>query len=509
MTGQVALRTVMHPMQDVEGVLPHILSFCPREKTLSLVSRAFCEASRHTMVEVGLQMLMRASDYEAQMVRASRRFVNAGESVQEAELRQREEFLNHLDQDTSRIDEYYSFEERAILRLLIFPFIPGATRDDATCTRRVIFLAQINAAFRNLYQTPGGEIEDEEALELREEQKDKIRGIAMDFAAEMSLRKRAEQVFQGRLDLSVDAPYQQRATCLRELHLSQRDGLFRDADRLEEFAASARSEGNTFALQRFLRAERSCVGLELEEHYDLKLFWNQLREEHPTVFPDGIDTVEAQRAWLNDPANAAQLATITHLSFSGLDTLPPEIGRFSALTRLILWPEDAGDDAVFPTVRNLPAALAELANLNSLSIYNAYFRILPEVLGRVRATVKIHGNHRQAILPESVARMHGSGIMSHLDEFFWAIFERPSDVVRTGEDRGSPVFMGLIREELSEIPFFLWFRDTFSIPYFYQPGILFFDALEAIHSFIENLGLDPEVANDLGGLACGPSHARC
>ncbi|MBI2743001.1 MAG: hypothetical protein HYX48_03705 [Chlamydiales bacterium] len=481
----MASRAVAHPIfDDTEEILPHVLSFC-YERTLSLVSRAFRDANSLLITEERHGLLARAPGGEAHMSLASDRFRNAGESLKGARQRQRGEFLIYL-RDEDRLGEHFSQKERTEFRLYIeqSPSEAGADSNIATSRRCLIFYGELNEAFRNLHQAPEGEVEQRRSA---------LKEMFKNFAYEQSLRARAERVFQGHLNV----PYTLSAACSSGLQLAEEDRLLHHVKNaaclkglywsqvarlcqygnrfFTEFEKADKAHADSFKLTRFQQAERLCVDLKVAENYNLEKFWSQLEEDYPDVFPVFMVYNRMQRAWLNNPANAAQLEQIDFLSLSDLSILPPEIGRFKNLTTLHIHEGEA------ESLQSLPNELATI-NLESLVISNADFETIPYVLGRMSATVEFFGNKRRAVLPEFVALQHCGGIATHILEFFWGIIERPEYIARTGEDRGSPVFMGLKREELSEIPFFLWFRDTFSLPYFYQLGIPYFVATHGIET---------------------------
>ncbi|MBI2742997.1 MAG: hypothetical protein HYX48_03685 [Chlamydiales bacterium] len=428
-----------HPMHDVDGVLPHILSYC-QEKSHSLVNHAFRDSNNQAMIDVGLRILMRGSDYEAEVERESRRFINAGESVQEAASRHREEFRGHVHINTGRLQVYFSLSERMMFFELFI-----------SQSEILICHAELNEGFRMLCQMPAGEIADAALLKRREALKSELREKGERFASEISLRSRAEQVFLMGLNLT--------AASLRELHLSQRNRLSLHPDSFAEFAehTNADENKNSFSLARFRQTETLCRDFEDKEGDNFNSFWNQLRERHPEIFPAEI--AASRRRWLNAPENAERLQQITILVLMNLWMIPPEIGKFTNLKGLCVRALDGVG------LRTLPDELRGL-NLSSLMIRGSNFSRIPDLLAEISAGVVITGNKSRAILPEAVALKHCSGITSHLTDYFDEAYDAGFNGGFYGDpEPGAPHLLGMRREEIAEMPFFLWFRDTFSIPY--------------------------------------------
>ncbi|MBI2742998.1 MAG: hypothetical protein HYX48_03690 [Chlamydiales bacterium] len=442
-----------HPTHDVDGVLPHILSYC-HEKTLACVSRAFRDSISHPMLEVGSQILMKNPGHDAQVERDSRRFMDEGETLRQACERQSAVFLGYVHRDVMR--PYFS--EREIVELW------GLFRQTAYCLppddRALIYAGEENELFRQLYASPAGAAQTQA-------QKEKITKVTKNFLSRESLRVRAERIFQGRFN------HLQSPACLRELHLSQRERVSIHENKLAEFVKDTETHKSSYSVVRFIELETRCVELQHEEDLNFMKLWDQLREKYPAIFPDNVvERPMPRRAWLNAPENAARLQQITGFDLYNLSMLPPEIGRFSRLSSLSLL--ENGDSGIH--LHSLPNELATLADFQELEISSPDFATIPEVLARVHAAVTIKGgNARRAILPEAVARQHCTGIMTHLRDFEREVLSFP---VLVGERvRRAAYFMGLRREELAEIPFFLWFRDTYSIPYPAMTRILLRTAL--------------------------------
>ncbi|MBI2743002.1 MAG: hypothetical protein HYX48_03710 [Chlamydiales bacterium] len=465
-----------HPMQDVEGVLPHILSFCTGDKSLSLVSHAFRASNPYAMVAEGRRILMMGADYEAQMVLQSRRFMNAGESLEQALERLRSENASHV----LIMHHLFSMEEREVVSRILVGF---PTEELPTDTRTLVFFGELDEAFRVLY-APRVSADDRPE---RMAQKEALKQVFAKFNYRESLRQRAEQVFRGRLNLDVEAPHTQSAACLRELHQNQRDRISVHGRLFADFVTSTRAHQNSFSAERFVAQEGQCRALESEEDLALVNLWNRLRETYSAHFPAEVERRAPEiREWLNDPANEAALGQVKILWLVDYALLPPEIGKFRNLTHLSFNPRYGSGIHL----RALPDEITNLTKLAHLTIRGPDFETVPEVLSRVRATVEIRDNQRRAILPESVALQHRTGMWAHVDELLWAMSGRE----RAGSNLEFSLFMGMRREELSEIPFFLWFRETFSVPYLYQLNPLQDRSTAAIATYIQGLDLPGPVS---------------
>ena len=94
-------------------------------------------------------------------------------------------------------------------------------------------------------------------------------------------------------------------------------------------------------------------------------------------------TAAAIRLWLNDPANAEQLAKVTSLDLTllGLRVLPPEIGKFTSLELLCL----IGNKLV-----NLPPEIGDLTLLKDLNLSHNQLANLPPEIGKCTSLERLN-----------------------------------------------------------------------------------------------------------------------
>ncbi|MBI2742999.1 MAG: hypothetical protein HYX48_03695 [Chlamydiales bacterium] len=449
-------------MHDVDSVLPHILSYCEREIPLTRVSKAFRAAMNHVARdEVGLKILMQCADLNAKMEEECRRFLNPGESFSDGVARLKAQFLS--DNTQARLAQHFETTDVQKFNLLFEQV--ARYESEVPVARLGLFFGEMNAAFEELHRW------DPRAGNFYN-----FTLILKKLLIPASLCRRVKEVHAAAAD-GDPFPHEGALVRLGQLHRSQEMRVAAHPRQEFFFVAAKRKHPNLFKIDRFLGQEEQCVELRLAEDVSLTYFWERLKIVHPAIFPDDRRTVNERREWLNDPANALQLQQVSRLSMShprAVPILPKEVIRLSCLKTLIL---SSGIDASLQ-LHALPNELP--ASLESLTFSFTHFEEIPAVLATGSFRVSFDDNAERAILPEAVARHQCSGIMTHLREYYWGSIGRAAQIVYNNGDREYSHFMGLKRHELEEIPFFLWFRDTFSMPYFYQNGIWFIKAGRAV-----------------------------
>ncbi|MBI2742992.1 MAG: F-box protein [Chlamydiales bacterium] len=114
-------------------------------------------------------------------------------------------------------------------------------------------------------------------------------------------------------------------------------------------------------------------------------------------------------------------------------------------------------------VTTLPDTLSELS-LSQLVLCRNPLQRLPPVLARMPFIEYLDIREPQypiAVLPDDIARAQCTGFTIHGYRFLGSCSK-----TRVGEDWGQfRDYVGLDPRHLTDVPFFIWFRDTFSLPY--------------------------------------------
>jgi hypothetical protein len=121
-------------------------------------------------------------------------------------------------------------------------------------------------------------------------------------------------------------------------------------------------------------------------------------------------------------------------------------------------------------LRGLPETFGNLQQLSMLTLRGQDFRVLPDSLARLPRLSRfeiVENRHPIRVFPEPLARRQYGGFMGLLQEFQDASFNlRPlhGDAVPAGALRH---YAWLPQNDFTDVPFFLWFRENFSLPYFH------------------------------------------
>lgn len=225
-----------------------------------------------------------------------------------------------------------------------------------------------------------------------------------------------------------------------------------------------------------------------ERDISFACFCNNIRDYtesddgEPTVVAIPGATAAAKRAWLNDPANEVALSRYKNLSVIVLASLPSEICRFTGVKTLRITSAEAGAKLLF-----LPRQMTALRDLSELRIVNSDFKEVPAVLAAFPFLGTVILNNysgwlpdqpeyvRTPIreLPDDIARRSQAGSFETFCKrayyLSWggkSLRELGQKEVYSGHVYHTfPWYMNLPEEELNAIPFFIWFREKFSIPH--------------------------------------------
>jgi hypothetical protein len=201
---------------------------------------------------------------------------------------------------------------------------------------------------------------------------------------------------------------------------------------------------DSFSLDRWVIMERRAARSRDNALRDL---WNKTDGRRIDA-PHSDSPAGVIRAWLHDPQNAEASRMITHLS----DLRSP-------LSREVL---------LLPNIRTMsaryfdhvPSILAELPNLSRVT-----FSECPNI----------------RVLPDDVLRHIWSGWWIHLGQIFHEVVG--SNYVSRG------LSLGLDPNQLNEMPFALWVKETFSLPYLPRVIYHLIKWLEDFEREVRNTGL--------------------
>lgn len=293
--------------------------------------------------------------------------------------------------------------------------------------------------------------------------------LAMLFNAciiEENVANRFRKVTEGR---NPQNP-QEILSCLSLLRQDQRAAMTREIR--EDFSRYEEAHAGSFSAGYFTMAETHVLRAEHENDEALCLLWRRVQPQI-NAGPLPGSSPRTIREWITDDANRGPLGQVHHLSIMGASHLPREIERLHNLESLSCQGTDQG------RLSELPAQMANLRNLDELSLYDNSFPEIPRVLERIPVLqeVTLTGNtHPIRVFPTWLdAHLHrgfsGGVILTleneasqliRLDNFLGL---RILPFPRAGDPRlFHGQYAGLPREELTDIPFACWFRENFAIP---------------------------------------------
>ncbi|MBI2742991.1 MAG: hypothetical protein HYX48_03655 [Chlamydiales bacterium] len=205
----------------------------------------------------------------------------------------------------------------------------------------------------------------------------------------------------------------------------------------------------TFILERVGRLRDASLTLFAEHRV-----WNVPTEARAETIRDWLRSppTEHDRNSLLAVTTWEEAASFSHL-------LPDEIRYLKNLKKLELKGyQDTGG------VTTLPETLAQLS-LNALVLEHNSLLRLPPVLARMPYIeyLEIRENQRPiTVLSDEIARAQCTGFAIHNFRFLRSSVPHGRAEEEYGQFRD---YVGLDPHHLTEVPFFIWFRDTFSISY--------------------------------------------
>ncbi len=217
----------------------------------------------------------------------------------------------------------------------------------------------------------------------------------------------------------------------------------------------------SFTLERFLDLEDRIVDFESSERVrNLNILCHQLVFSHN--LNQGANpprTAYEASLWMRDRANAQALAQCVTgtLNVTTLSAVPDEIETLQGMRNLRIFGGNNGNERL----RTLNAKIVNLP-LQSLWLIGQEFPEIPRVLESVSPLRSFIIRENQQVInsfPERIARQHFGGFAYLVLEAYYEIFG--GDVQVAG---GVRHFAWLPRWFM-ETPFFLWFREHFTLPY--------------------------------------------
>lgn len=249
---------------------------------------------------------------------------------------------------------------------------------------------------------------------------------------------------------------------LAACHASQKNAMnFSELSRAT-FSAHARQEIYSFTFNRFQNAESIILQSDFEKDVALMKMWGQIRQR-VNAGPAADALASEIRPWMNSPENQAALAQVHHVGLSGLNILPPEISRLTALKHLHCNGTAEG------RLGELPEEITQLNNLRSLRLCNNNFQEIPDVILRLPPVfLDLAGNDAIQILPDTIFRRYWGWILGFVgdgaEQFFSLGRLCGAQFVNDMWTFQHLRYAGLPPEQFTEIPFSNWFAERFSIP---------------------------------------------
>ena len=260
------------------------------------------------------------------------------------------------------------------------------------------------------------------------------------------------------------------------------------------------AQETSFSLARFRTLEAAIWDSEMsEKDKHLHAFFNHF-------FQDGNLTAYEKSLRLRSPYNAPLLAGIRELDLHDTSAIPDEIETLSSL-RFVRIEGNANN-----RLCDLPKTFGNLPQLSNLVLFGHDFHKLPDALGKLPPLWKLRITSKISIreFPEELARkQYGGSRWLIYDLICSTIYDDHPNPPWYPEPRNKVVghFGWLPQADLTDIPFFLWFRENFSISYFpvFIPNTWLYNLLEpfffspavmvrkVVESLTRSLGLWAEI----------------
>lgn len=288
------------------------------------------------------------------------------------------------------------------------------------------------------------------------------------FLAQENLAKRAKSILQ------------QPDSAFRHALYETQESFILSKEIREFFEQNRKTPWSAFSREKFF--EREFRGMAGEYFSDMALRVLFLDADiGARVDPapaDDAHTFEL-RECINNPANTQALSNIQALRLRSRGAVPVEIRRLSGLTCLRVFQEQGRNEHIV----GLPDEFGELQNLESLEFVNSTsFREIPPVLENLPALrrLTITGNDQPIrVFPSWLDDKINSGLeralegwlgyehtkSAQLDQFLGlGIMGRGAWHVQEMNVELNHRYAGLPREEFTDIPFTIWFRETITLP---------------------------------------------
>ncbi len=300
------------------------------------------------------------------------------------------------------------------------------------------------------------------AAELSEAERNFDAQPLEELCLRLRVMHRANQVIQTQgFDIEDRA---QIARCFSALHASQKAAASAYAAGDQPFAnALAQQPRAAFSLKRFLDLENAIMRVEMVQRArNLRKLWNNIQHHAINFGPNPPRTPFEKSVWLRDPTNAPELAQRGfYFLLRNISGIPDEIDAFPD-TRFV----EVDDRQALPAqrLRTLPNSFGNLSQIDGLRLYGCDLREIPralETVPRLQIFIIQENAHPIRIFPEGVARQHFSGIYYLFEEAMDGLSRLTLGVPADGAKH----FAWLPRADFTDIPFFLWFRENFTLPY--------------------------------------------
>ena len=366
------------------------------------------------------------------------------------------EELGDRDRPLEEVVQGMSLEVRGIQNRLDLPdiwgkileslprWLQGGRRDHL-----VAFLAQVKAIITPLLR----QIDAPQPRALGLPLVDEFQKCLNDFVMRDSLPERLERIFARDDGLRLE-----------NLHANQKEAVDASRDLARRFARIAHEQNHLFSYERFMRTEDAARVGEALKDSKIERLWRSIRLQ-VGVGPVPFSSAAEIRAWMNNRANAAHLAQVTHLQCTGF--LPPE-ARFLNGLRFLEW---QGEDC---PLTELPHWFGLLGGLERLVLQAHDFAEVPAELEHFPAleSIEIRDNLSPIrALPDWLyERLNGftTGFpWEWMEDDMQQIHKIGRTLICSPHERSDQLrerFAYLRQPPLAEIPFRLWFQETIRMP---------------------------------------------
>ncbi|MBI2743100.1 MAG: hypothetical protein HYX48_04205 [Chlamydiales bacterium] len=198
--------------------------------------------------------------------------------------------------------------------------------------------------------------------------------------------------------------------------------------------------------------------------------------------------VNGLRAWFKSDESREIRSRVQSLAYRA--ELPPEVCELRELRYL-------GFKHTGAAPSSLPDGFGQLVNLTRLDVLDADYAEIPSVieslpqLSHLEISSRKSPVNRIGVLPDALARrVQTNSIYVLLREFANKTCNNILEFDHMKDGALYDHYLGIKRTELHQIPFFLWFRENFSLPYI--PSLVFVGLIQMVFQELEQCLFEEE-----------------